>query len=554
MVMCWPEKPAFLNDAERDVWQALKRQLREHDVLLHGVRFTDPIDGEVEIDLLVLMPDLGAAVIEVKGGQVTYSDGHVWQIRGDGRHSIDPAEQAAKEVRAVQRFLERQPNWSRGYLRAAWLVAFPNSVVAGDLGPRLRRDLIIGANDLDDPAGRVFDRLQDPALERWTARDGWVQTALGHLLGTFDARVEIQGRTAERLKRADQLTAEQSALLAIIRNIPRFEVTGPAGSGKTWMATEQARRWAAAGERVAYLSYTRGVVESIRRSMSDLPPGERPTWIGTYFLLAALWGIHPNDQTDTEFWTRRGPEEMLAYAQGLDDGKRFTALVVDEAQDFADNWWPALLAASISDAKIAVFRDDQQAVFTRRRGRPDVDLVPLALGENLRNSTEIVDTFRHLIDGDITSRSGSGFPLEYVRCSPETVEETTDSVVAELVDERGWLPEHVAVLTTRHRHPVQREYQDKAEYWNDLWDSDDVFYSTVAGFKGLERPAVVLMVDGFHDDLDPRNVLYTGMSRARDLLIVVAPEDILAAVGDKKFHRRLLHHERTITSLDRDLE
>ena len=126
----------------------------------------------------------------------------------------------------------------------------------------------------------------------------------------------------------------------------------------------------------------------------------------------------------------------------------------------------------------------------------------------------------------------------------------TDRVVSELVDQRGWLPEHVVVLTTQHRHPVQKEYKDKAAYWNDPWDSDDVFYSTVAGFKGLERSAVVLMVDGFHGDLDPRNVLYTGMSRARDLLIVVGPDDVLAEAGGKKFHRRLLHHERALPPVD----
>ena len=69
---------------------------------------------------------------------------------------------------------------------------------------------------------------------------------------------------------------------------------------------------------------------------------------------------------------------------------------------------------------------------------------------------------------------------------------------------------------------------------------------STSGFKALERPAVVLTVDGFHDELDPRGVLYTGMSRARDLLIVVAPGEVLEAAGGTKFHRRLLHHGHTL--------
>ena len=110
----------------------------------------------------------------------------------------------------------------------------------------------------------------------------------------------------------------------------------------------------------------------------------------------------------------------------------------------------------------------------------------------------------------------------------------------DLVENRGWLPEHVALLTTQHRHPVHVELgDDKTAYWKELWATDDVFYSTVAGFKGLERPVVVLAVDGFHSTANPRSVMYTGMSRARDLLIIVGPSGELAQILDAKTMRRL---------------
>jgi hypothetical protein len=183
-------------------------------------------------------------------------------------------------------------------------------------------------------------------------------------------------------------------------------------------------------------------------------------------------------------------------------------------------------------------RDDEQAVFSQRRGRPNLALVPLTLDENLRNTTQVVNTFQRLIKADVKANGGDGFPVGYVECMADDVISSADDVVDDLLEHRGWLPEHIALLTTRHRHPVQVESAgDKSAYWDDFW-GNDVFYSTVAGFKGLERPVVVLAVDGFHDGVDPRSVLYAGMSRARDLLIVVgSAADIEPVVGEKLMRR-----------------
>ena len=60
----------------------------------------------------------------------------------------------------------------------------------------------------------------------------------------------------------------------------------------------------------------------------------------------------------------------------------------------------------------------------------------------------------------------------------------------------------------------------KTGYWNTYWEGDDAFYGHVLGFKGLERPAVVLAVNGFRDPDRAKEMLYVGLSRARDLLVV----------------------------------
>ncbi len=328
-------------------------------------------------------------------------------------------------------------------------------------------------------------------------------------------------------------------LLRAITAVPRYELSGSAGTGKTWLAMEQARRWATDGERVAFVSYGRGVAESVRRALADAPIRQQPAFIGTFHQLGWVWGVEPPPDPAPEFWEEEAPRLMHAAAERLPHDQRFTAFVVDEAQDFADAWWPALLASARDDSfRLAVMRDDEQAVFQQRRGRPDLPLVPLSLDENLRNPVQVVDTFRPLVSREITARGGHGYPVEYVSCPAGASIGAADAVVEELLDERGWLPEHIALLTTQHRHPVQAESAaDKSAYWDDFW-GNDVFYSTVAGFKGLERPVVVLAVDGFHEGVEPASVMYAGMSRARDLLIVVGDEETVAkAVGEKVMRR-----------------
>ena len=118
--------------------------------------------------------------------------------------------------------------------------------------------------------------------------------------------------------------------------------------------------------------------------------------------------------------------------------------------------------------------------------------------------------------------------------------EAADDAAVRLLDE-GWRPRDVALLTTHHRHPMHSELTrtNKVQYWSTLWDNDDIFYCTVAGFKGLERPAVVLAVDGFRSPEIARQVLLVGLSRPRELLVVCGDPDLLQEVGNKELVRRL---------------
>src|SRR4051794_34502646 len=94
---CYPEIPAFESTAERAVWQQLHDELPHDATLWANVVFTTS-QGVLEADLVVMWPDVGVAVIEVKGGTVSRSHDGSWIQTGQDGHarSISPANQARK--------------------------------------------------------------------------------------------------------------------------------------------------------------------------------------------------------------------------------------------------------------------------------------------------------------------------------------------------------------------------------------------------------------------------------------------------------------------------
>jgi superfamily I DNA/RNA helicase len=232
---------------------------------------------------------------------------------------------------------------------------------------------------------------------------------------------------------------------------------------------------------------------------------------------------------------------MVELAGELPPGKRFDAVIIDEAQDFADEWWPAVLAALKDEQTggLYVFSDEGQRVFARF-GQPPVPLVPLMLDQNLRNTRQIAETFNSLAPMRMKLFGGNGPVVRFVECATEVAMDCGDDAVDELLDE-GWRPEDVALLTTGSRHieQSQRQTQGQGEYWASFWDTDQVFYGHVLGFKGLERRVVVLVLNERTLGERSRERLYVGLSRARDQLVVCGDPDVVRELGGEQVLRVL---------------
>ena len=135
---------------------------------------------------------------------------------------------------------------------------------------------------------------------------------------------------------------------------------------------------------------------------------------------------------------------------------------------------------------------------------------------------------------------GDGPAVTFVPCTPDEAMDAGDDQI-EAVLQDGWRPEDLALLTTGSRHPeqIERQRDGHKAYWDTFWDSDQVFYGHVLGFKGLERRAVVLVVNDTGKFERSRERLYVGLSRARDQLVVCGDPDFIRDVGGPDLARRL---------------
>jgi hypothetical protein len=217
--------------------------------------------------------------------------------------------------------------------------------------------------------------------------------------------------------------------------------------------------------------------------------------------------------------------------------------VVDEGQDFSASWWPpTLLALKDRDAGgLYVFLDEGQRVFDRL-GTAPIELAPFPLDSNIRNTKRIAQVFGSLGVEQSRYEGLDGPPVRFIACRSDDAVDAADTEVERLTQVQGWPPGSVALLTTRHRHPVQIEMVEGVgvdAYWDDFFAGEDVFYGHVLGFKGLERPVVVLAVNGFREVSRAKEMLYVGLSRARTQLVVCGDPELIAEVGGEGVRHRL---------------
>lgn len=345
-----------------------------------------------------------------------------------------------------------------------------------------------------------------------------------------------------------RLTQSQMQVLDTLRGRRRAAIVGPAGTGKTELAREKARRLAAEGFRTLLVCFNQPLAGMLAEKLAGAPaPGGLD--VLTFHELCLRLGREANTLPDPEpaektrdWWDEILPSALDAAIPVV--GGRYHAIVVDEGQDFAQPWLESLylMLADPDNDVMYVFHDPDQALY-RDDMVATLGLPEFHLDWNCRNTGPI-----HRFAGQFAPGLAAAEVLRDEGRGVETIDaasaggllETVRRVLHRMIVEERLVPWQIAVLTgvslSRSEVWKQRRFGNQV-LWNGSYDdegrslglsadaapeqpTDTILCDSIRRFKGLEREVIVLVE---LDAADRRlaQLMYVGSTRARQHLIVI---------------------------------
>lgn len=532
--------------AERLLYYHLQNHLEDDWTVIHSLPWLDdsrPRLQEGECDFLLLHPRQGMLVLEAKSGTPAY-DGPADRWRyDDGSRLTDPFHQARRGMHFLRDLLEnRSSAWRQAALPFGYAVAFPDArAVRGTLRPDMNRDLLLLEPDLDDLQARVVRVLAGFGEAAPACRPDAVQGAIEALRPSFRLVATLAPIVELARQELVRLTAEQADILEGLADNRRLIVRGGAGTGKTLLIVNEARRLAAEGRRVLVLCFNRPLGAWLRELLADaVDLVSVATFHDHCLALLREAGEAAPAGRDDDPWQRLAEAALNALPS---TATRYDAILVDEAQDFDPDWWLVVeeLLADAASSSFHLFLDDHQNLYGREVLLPFSEPV-YRLRRNCRNTRPIAAFTRQSIGlddaGGLAGLPDGPEPVVHEVDSAETERDAVRRVLHALIHEQGLAPAQVVMLGG---HRLENSsfagacrlgnftVQDAAEPVT----PNVIRYATVHKFKGLEADAVLLVgigePSGHYLPDDWRRFAYVGGSRARAVLHVFARHGVLAA-------------------------
>lgn len=548
MAVMIPSKPLDVEkrSGEDEIFYKLKEALPSDVYVAHSfvIYDVDVVTGdtyESEIDFLVIIPNIGCLIIESKnakiypetGAGLKYNDNivdYLWHLpNGDVMKYNGPFRQAERSMRNFSKYLKEGRASKFGFndkITFSRCVLLPlidkgtiNSwILPADAGSA---KFILSKDDIDSKIeGFLYKRLVE-IIEMQKTKDyrcmnddeckSFIQSVIAPRCNLLPSRHFFINLQNERL---DSFLHQQLVILDFMEEQKIAVIGGGAGTGKTKIALEKARKLSEQGKKVLFLCFNKKLKEHLSL--------EYPFDNVRYETIDSLYFSYFNCDARGNYNPLKSRIEK-DYSSGIFPYKDF---VIDEAQDFGrkdieGSGFLKLLQDIVEledEGSCYFFYDKYQLVQSKEI--PSVILnadCKMMLYKNCRNTEKIANTsYKVFTKEELSKRDVKGFEPgvnpKAINCTKEEVFVNLSNMVASLRT-KGY--KDIVILTAKEEGGSVLSNLAKGESL--FFGGFKCLFTTCRKFKGLEAEAIII-VDIDADILlngENRLLFYVGASRAK---------------------------------------
>lgn len=544
MAIMIPERPRSFAPASQEglMFDALQA-LPDTWYVFHSFKMVNTGEGvlrESECDFVIFNREKGIVCLEAKAGSgISYQNGEWLYSSGTVMSHDGPFRQAANSMYRLRDRIKnskmRQIVDRCKMLYGVWFPGISNTKLQQLIFPEdADKRLVLTTEALNDPEPYLENIFSiSTYFNRHAITETDISEAESNMLirGIFCPEFNVFPSASfdSDLKNMvfHRLLKEQSSILNFLEDQQMAVINGAAGTGKTMIAAEKARRHAADGEKVLFLCYNVRLKNYLETNYSNA---------NIDFLTIAGLACKLCKTAQPDYEKLQGKLEEMYFSEVFP----YQHIVIDEGQDFGfddieEGEILDKLRLMVEDkGTFYVFYDRLQLIQGRKIPSfiEDADC-KLTLYRNCRNTENIATTSLRPISErkpKLFDNAVKGVPAKVHYCDDDVVVMSELDSILNQYQSEGFKDVVILTVKTEADSVLSGKMQD-GKYRKRFT------FSTCRKFKGLEAEVVVL-VDVDRSTFDDEHVLlfYVGASRARtrlEILTQMTDEDCRTVLQER---------------------
>lgn len=526
-----PSEYSDLNnsEAEKHLYYKLSKVFDDSWVIFHSYslecRNKENKIIDAELDFLLLHQDYGILILEVKGGQIKCENG-VWH---QNDHIIkDPYDQARSNKYLIINYLKKILN-ANPPVAIAHAVCFPDDYDISNHLSKQHADITIAGESVDYLYEAITNIMKDQKKPDYKIDSLMFKHLMSSLLPIFEFGTSIADKFGQEKRKVFSLTEQQCEFLIFISEHKKALIKGCAGSGKTVMAVKKAKQLASQGKEVLLLCFNVMLSQNLELDTKDYPNITARTYHNFCGEEIDKAGLKTGPaKTKQDFFQREIPEKFMELITKYPI--KFDAVIVDEGQDFREDYWITISELVKDDGYFYVFYDPDQNIFGSELKFPDLG-EPFILNKNCRNTKKIFNELKQLASMElrISEESPEGTDIiKYDLNSKSEVRNKLSHIIHDLISNQHLNENQITILGTHQLAHTSIGEDNKVGKFtiveNEVADKNKIPYYTCMKFKGLESD-VIILIDYQDERWQNPATRYTAISRAKHLLYILKLSD-----------------------------